>query len=209
MNRTSGLWVNLLGLYQSCSSVLASKYNLVNYTSHHRILTIRHSICRSPMAEGAFRHLTHFGTPQQHPLIAHIDSCGTGAYHAGDLSDTRTMSVLKDNGITDYRHQARKVRIEDFREYDCVLGMDVENVVDLRDLVKRAAKKGVLSGEEGERIHLYGEFGDKAKDEEIGDPYYGGRDGFEIAYEQVTRFGKALLRHIEVEAAKELGSSGP
>ncbi|KAK0996411.1 Low molecular weight phosphotyrosine protein phosphatase [Friedmanniomyces endolithicus] len=167
------------------------------------------NICRSPMAEGAFRHLTHFGTPQQHPLIAHIDSCGTGAYHAGDLSDTRTMSVLKDNGITDYRHQARKVTIEDFREYDYVLGMDEDNVEDLRDLVKRAAKKGALSGDEAGRIHMYGEFGGKTKGEEIGDPYYGGRDGFEVAYEQVTRFGKALLRHIEVEAAKELGSSVP
>ncbi|KAK1809955.1 Low molecular weight phosphotyrosine protein phosphatase [Friedmanniomyces endolithicus] len=167
------------------------------------------NICRSPMAEGAFRHLTHFSTPQQHPLIAHIDSCGTGAYHAGDLSDTRTMSVLKDNGITDYRHQARKVTIEDFREYDYVIGMDEENVEDLRDLVKRAAKRGALSGDEAGRVHLYREFGGKTKEEEIGDPYYGGRGGFEIAYEQVTRFGKALLRHIEMEAAKELGRSGP
>ncbi|TKA74165.1 hypothetical protein B0A55_06581 [Friedmanniomyces simplex] len=167
------------------------------------------NICRSPMAEGAFRHLTHFGTLQQHPLVAHIDSCGTGAYHAGDLSDKRTMSVLRDNGITDYRHKARKVKVEDFREYDYVLGMDEENVQDLRDLVKRAAKKGVLNGDEVGRIRLYGEFGGKTKDEEIGDPYYGGRDGFEVAYEQVTRFGKALLEHIEVEAAKELGSGVP
>ncbi|KAK0767985.1 Low molecular weight phosphotyrosine protein phosphatase, partial [Friedmanniomyces endolithicus] len=82
------------------------------------------------------------------------------------------MSVLKNNGITDYRHQARKVRIEDFREYDYVLGMDGENVEDLRDLVKRATKKGSLSGEEAGRVHLYGEFGGKTKKEEIGDPYY-------------------------------------
>ncbi|KAK1089191.1 hypothetical protein LTR33_000168 [Friedmanniomyces endolithicus] len=145
----------------------------------------------------------------QHPLIANVDSCGTGAYQAGDLSDTRTMSVLKNNGITDYRHQARKVRIEDFREYDYVLGMDGENVEDLRDLVKRATKKGSLSGEEAGRVHLYGEFGGKTKKEEIGDPYYGGRDGFEVAYEQVTKFGKALLQHIEMQVRKELGSNVP
>ena len=76
-------------------------------------------------------------------------------------------------------------------------------------MVKRAAKRGALSGDEAGRVHLYGEFGGKTKEEEIGDPYYGGRGGFEIAYEQVTRFGKALLRHIEMEAAKELGRSGP
>ncbi|TKA31864.1 hypothetical protein B0A54_16604 [Friedmanniomyces endolithicus] len=83
------------------------------------------------------------------------------------------------------------------------------NVEDLRDLVKRATKKGSLSGEEAGRVHLYGEFGGKTKKEEIGDPYYGGRDGFEVAYEQVTKFGKALLQHIEMQVRKELGSNVP
>ncbi|KAK4909769.1 Low molecular weight phosphotyrosine protein phosphatase [Elasticomyces elasticus] len=167
------------------------------------------NICRSPMAEGTFRQLTHFGTPQQHPLISNIDSCGTGAYHAGDLSDSRTIAVLKKNGITDYRHPARKVTIEDFQEYDYILGMDDENVDDLRDLVKRAAKKGKLSGDEVDKVHLYGVFGGEDCTEEIGDPYYGGGKGFDTAYEQVTIFGKALLEHIELVAAKGLGSSVP
>ena len=161
------------------------------------------------MAEGAFRHLTHFGTSQQHPLIGGIDSCGTGAYHAGDYSDSRTMSVLEHNGITDYRHKARKVTVEDFQQYDYLLAMDEDNVMDLRDVVTRAKKRGLLTGEEVKKICLYGSFGGKSADEEVGDPYYGGRDGFEMAYEQVTRFGKGLLKHIEVEAAKDLGRSVP
>ncbi|KAK3114876.1 Low molecular weight phosphotyrosine protein phosphatase [Teratosphaeriaceae sp. CCFEE 6253] len=167
------------------------------------------NICRSPMAEGAYRNLTHFGTAEQHLLIAKIDSCGTGAYHAGDASDSRTMSVLRDNGITGYRHKARKVTTEDFKQYDFVLGMDDENVADLKDLVKRAARKGSLTGEESKKVFLYGAFGGQGVGEEIGDPYYGGRDGFTLAYEQVTRFGAGLLKHIEVTAAKELGSSVP
>jgi low molecular weight phosphotyrosine protein phosphatase len=167
------------------------------------------NICRSPMAEGVFRHLTNFGTPQQHPLIQNIDSCGTGAYHAGDSSDSRTISVLEDNGITDYRHKARKVKVpEDFEKYQYIIGMDGMNLVDLKDMVKRAKKKGSLSGEEVSKVHLFGEFGGKGKNEEIGDPYYGGRDGFEIAYEQVTRCGKGLLRHIEMEAKKEEEEGG-
>jgi hypothetical protein len=32
-----------------------------------------------------------------------------GAYHAGDDPDERTMAALVQNGITDYRHVARKV----------------------------------------------------------------------------------------------------
>lgn len=156
------------------------------------------NICRSPMAEGVFRDLTAFGTDSQHPLIAEIDSCGTGAYHAGDKSDPRTMTVLKANGITNYSHKARKVKVpEDFERFDYLLAMDDDNLAGLRDMVKRAKKRGVLSGEEVQKVHLYGAFGGDVASEEIGDPYYGGKDGFEVAFEQVTRFGKGLLKHIE------------
>ena len=175
----------------------------------HILFVCLSNICRSTMAEGAFRNLTKFGTSNQHPLIASIDSCGTGAYHAGDSPDSRTMSVLKENGITGYRHKARKVTLDDFKKFDYVLGMDADNVIDLRDLIRRGKTSGKLTGEEVEKVRLYGSFGGKSADKEVVDPYYGGRNGFEVAYEQMTRFGQGLLKHIELEAAKELGSSAP
>ncbi|KAK4541529.1 hypothetical protein LTR36_007975 [Oleoguttula mirabilis] len=170
------------------------------------------NICRSPMAEGVFRDITHFGTAEQHPLIADIDSCGTGAYHAGDYSDTRTMSVLEDNGIADYTHKSRKVKVpEDFQRFDYLLAMDEENLVDLRDLAKRAGKRGLLDGKDAaKKVYLFGEFGTKGKDEEVGDPYYGpGRDGFVTAFEQVSRLGRALLNHIEQQSARDSRSTAP
>jgi low molecular weight phosphotyrosine protein phosphatase len=125
------------------------------------------NICRSPMAEGVFRSLTAFNTASAHPLISRIDSCGTGAYHAGDNPDPRTMSVLKAHGITDYKHAARKVRVpQDFEEFDYVLAMDGMNVQD---------------------------------------PYYGGGKGFEVAFEQLERFGRGLLEVIEDEAGNKSG----
>ena len=162
------------------------------------------NICRSPLADGLFRALTSFDTPRQHPLIGNIDSCGTGAYHAGDQPDSRTLRVLDEKaGITTYRHKARRIKVpSDFEEYDYLLAMDEDNLIDLRDMVKRAKKRGLLDGDAMEKVHLYGSFGGKKVDEEVGDPYYGGRDGFEIAYEQVERFGKGLLKHIEEEAKK-------
>ena len=94
----------------------------------------------------------------------------------------------------------------DFEEYDYVLAMDEDNLVDLRDMVKRARKRGVLGGGgegvEG-KILLYGSFGGRSEGEEVVDPYYGGRDGFEVAYEQVERFGRGLLRHIEEEMGRK------
>ena len=163
------------------------------------------NICRSPMAEGVFRALTSFSTKQQHPLISNIDSCGTGAYHAGDQPDSRTLAVLADYaGITTYRHKARRIKVpSDFEQYDYIIAMDEDNLIDLRDMVKRAKKRGLLSGDELNKVGLFGSFGGKSVDEEVQDPYYGGKDGFEIAFEQVERCGKGLLKHIEAQAKVE------
>lgn len=160
------------------------------------------NICRSPMADGCFRHLTGYETAKQNPVIGEIDSCGTGAYHVGDYSDSRTLAILNANGITNYRHKARAIRVpDDFKRFDYILAMDEANLIDLRDMARRAIKKGQLDSSAIDRIHLYGEFGGGAKDEEIGDPYYGGRGGFSIAFEQVKRFGQGFLQHIEEQAA--------
>lgn len=153
------------------------------------------------MAEGVFRNLTAFNTSQASPLVKSIDSCGTGAYHAGDFSDSRTMSVLADNGIKGYRHAARKLKSpSDFRDFDYIFAMDENNLDDLRAEKRRAIKKGSLREEECGKIMLFGVFGGKGE-EEVGDPYYGGRDGFEVAYEQVSRFSKGFLGHLKQETS--------
>lgn len=143
------------------------------------------------MAEGVFRSLA-----SSHPLISRIDSCGTGAYHAGDNPDPRTMAVLKANGITDYKHKARKVRVpQDFEEFDYVLGMDGMNLQDLKSMAKRKGSQVDC------HLGLFGDFGGK-KGEEVEDPYYGGGKGFEVAFEQLTRFSKGLIEVIEREAGE-------
>ena len=162
------------------------------------------NICRSTMAEGVFRSLTgnlpSSDPSSAHPLISRIDSCGTGAYHAGDNPDPRTIAVLKSHGITDYKHKARKVRVpQDFEEFDYVLGMDGMNLHDLKGMARR---KGVADSEGECHLGLFGDFGGKKKGEEVEDPYYGGGKGFEVAFEQLERFGKGLLEVIEREAAE-------
>ena len=117
------------------------------------------NICRSPLAEAVFRALTAFSTPNPHPLISRIDSCGTGAYHSNATPDSRTLAVLRKRaGITDYVHRARKIRVpKDLQEFDYLVVMDRENLEDVRDLVKRAGRKGELHGVV--RVCLFGEFG--------------------------------------------------
>lgn len=146
------------------------------------------NICRSTMAEGVFRSLVK--APQYASKIDIVNSCGTGAYHTGDDPDDRTMSTLKSHGITDYRHSARKVQSKDFSTFDYIFAMDRSNLRDLKDLQERHGGKA--------RVMLFGEFrgGEGKVAEVVGDPYYGGIEGFETAYEQCLRFSKNFLKEV-------------
>lgn len=81
------------------------------------------------MAEGVFQNVA-----AGHPLIKNIDSAGTGAYHAGDTSDSRTMSTLRRHNINKYHHLARKVTLDDFLKFDYLFAMDEYNLEDLLEL---------------------------------------------------------------------------
>lgn len=151
------------------------------------------NICRSTMAEGVFQALA-----KKEPYkgrIAKVDSCGTGAYHLGEEPDDRTMSTLEEHGITDYVHAARKVQTSDFDKFDYIFAMDRSNLSDLQRIQQR--KPGAKA-----KVMLFGEYSGTGKAEVISDPYYGGRQGFEKAYEQATRFSKNFLREVfpDVEA---------
>lgn len=147
------------------------------------------------MAEGVFQSQT-----PSHPLIKTIDSCGTGAYHVGDSPDRRTMATLRANGITNYKHAARKFAPgTDFDKFDYIFAMDRSNLEDLTRLREREVKR--RGGDESGvgKVMLFGVFGDKAsrRPEEVEDPYYGGDEGFTTAYEQCVRFSKGFLGKLE------------
>ncbi|KAL8831306.1 MAG: hypothetical protein Q9170_005364 [Blastenia crenularia] len=146
-------------------------------------------IGRSPMAEGVFR-----STTKADSRVGRIDSAGTGAYHEGCPPDPRTMSVLEENGELEYRHSARKVQSSDFQDFDYVLAMDGDNLYNLQRLKKRIVKSSG-AGAAPATVMLFGDFGGR-KGEEVIDPYYGARDGFTIAYEQMTRFSKGFVEQV-------------
>lgn len=146
---------------------------------------------RSTMAEGVFRHLT-----RSHPAVGTVDSCGTGAYyHTDDPPDPRTMSVLEENGITDYTHRARTIETSDFSNFDYILVMDRYNLTDVQKLQRRASGIGSGGAERTGKVMLFGDFGG-TKGEEVIDPYLGERDGFTIAYEQMVRFSRSFIQQV-------------
>ncbi|RWA07518.1 hypothetical protein EKO27_g7577 [Xylaria grammica] len=119
------------------------------------------------MAEGVFRSIVKDPSSPYYNLVGTVDSCGTGGYHTGDEPDSRTLSTLRDNGITNYRHEARRLRDSDFKEFDYIFAMDNSNYSDIR---RRSGRKEVIQ-----------------------DPYYGAGDGFKKTYEQCRRFSENFL----------------
>ncbi|KAI1767110.1 LMWPc-domain-containing protein [Hypoxylon sp. FL1150] len=148
------------------------------------------NICRSTMAEGVFRSLVKDKSSPYHNLIDKVDSCGTGGYHTGDEPDSRTMSTLADNGITNYIHAARRLRDSDFRDFDYIFAMDNGNLMDLERWRDRSKK----SSSSKAQVMLFGEFSGTGLKEVVQDPYYIGRDAFEKAFEQCKRFSTNFLQ---------------
>ncbi len=83
------------------------------------------NICRSPTAEAVFRtHAVARGLE--------IDSAGTSGWHDGHGSDARASAEAKRRGIDMSYIRSRKVVAEDFEHFDLIIGMDDQNMADLR-----------------------------------------------------------------------------
>jgi protein-tyrosine phosphatase len=144
------------------------------------------NICRSPLAEGVFRHLAaEAGMAER----IQVDSAGTGAWHVGEPPDRRSLTVARKNGVG-LDGRARQVEGEDFALFDLVVAMDRDNLRQLESLRDRAGGAAP--------VRLLREFDPEAGgDLEVPDPYYGGPDGFDRVYEMVHRSCRALLEALE------------
>src|SRR5579859_5656432 len=88
------------------------------------------NICRSPMAEGVFKHLVHeAGLDGQ----IEVDSAGTTGYHEGERPHRGTLGVLAQNNIP-YDGFARQITRADLKSFDYVVVMDDENLADVKKL---------------------------------------------------------------------------
>lgn len=142
------------------------------------------NICRSPTAQGVFEKLaeTH---GLRHKL--RIDSAGTHAYHAGEAPDPRAINAAQKRGYELSHIRARKIRTQDFFEYDYVLAMDRDNLRFLESLNTTA---------DGVRPGLLLEYHPNSQLMDVPDPYYGGLHGFEQVLDLVEEAASHLLKSI-------------
>lgn len=142
------------------------------------------NICRSPTAEGVFKHLV-----AKNGLAADIesDSAGTHDYHIGDPPDARSQAAAGRRGYDLTALRARQVAPDDFAAFDYVLAMDETNLTALRRL---------CPAQHRERVKLFLEFAPEAGRRDVPDPYYGGAQGFEEVLDLVEQAAQGLLDHI-------------
>ena len=138
------------------------------------------NICRSPTAEGVFRHhVTEAGLGDR--IV--VDSAGTHAYHVGSPPDRRAHAAAEGRGISLVDIRARRVSAEDFERFDYIIAMDEENVADLKE---------ESPAEHHSKVRLFLEFSSSGQ-REVPDPYYGGTSGFERVLDLVEDASRGLL----------------
>jgi protein-tyrosine phosphatase len=140
------------------------------------------NICRSPLAEAAFRR-----EAQRLGLEAEIDSAGTGDWHIGYPPDPRAAAVAARNGIDISNLKARQVTPDDFRRFDHIVALDADNLRDLERLRPAGAKA---------RLSLLLDHVEGREGEAVADPYYGEDEHFDAAWSDVTAGAEALARKI-------------
>ena len=126
------------------------------------------NICRSPLAEGVFRHLAEL----RGYTDIRFDSAGLGSWHAGDPPDVRSIEVARRHGIFIQNQVCRVVGDADYKRFDVILGMDSGHV---SALSQRFAHQSTT------KLALFMEFCGGSKGE-VPDPYYGSIADFERVY---------------------------
>lgn len=144
------------------------------------------NICRSPAAEGVMNAIVE---EEGCDSGWEIDSAGTGNYHVGDLPDQRMRIHARRRGLN-LTHRCRQVRISDFEDFDLIIGMDSQNIANLRRIAPspEAEDKVIPMGDFLPRSYGY---------DYIPDPYYEGSEGFELVLDLLADGCRRLFDAVE------------
>jgi len=145
------------------------------------------NICRSPLAEGAFRaHLDRRGLDW-----IEVDSAGTGGWHAGEPPDRRSIAVAAAAGVDIRGQRARKLRAADFEAFDWLLCADRSVLRDVRALAPAGASA---------QAALLLEWAGQGAGAEIPDPYTGDAEDFRAVWAMVDAAAEAGVARLARDA---------
>jgi protein-tyrosine phosphatase len=130
------------------------------------------NICRSPMAEGLFRkRIKDLGLENQ----IYVGSRATSSWEVGNKPHPKTEAILRKYDAYFFDMKSEKISSEDFRDYDYIIGMDRENIENLKR----------IAGKYTHKIHLYLDVCNEQKGQEIDDPYYTHK--YQETYELISK----------------------
>lgn len=143
------------------------------------------NICRSPLAEAAFRL-----SADKAGLVIDIDSAGTANYHVGEPPDPRSIATAAVKGIDIRHYRGRQLAREDFTRFTHIFAMDHQNLRNIEAIRPSGSTAQIsllldlVAGREGAAIV---------------DPYYDGEERFEDTWADVEMAAKALIEHLMSE----------
>lgn len=154
-------------------------------TPKYRVLFVcMGNICRSPAAEGIFRHMVEQAELGNRIEIA---SAGTQDYHEGERPDARMRESAERRGYS-LNSRGRWLRDEDFDKYDLLLAADSDN------FAKMTAR--ARTDEHRAKIRMMLEWHPHMAGQDVPDPYYGGKQGFEDVLDLLEVGLRPLLAYV-------------
>jgi len=144
------------------------------------------NICRSPTAEGLMlNHVAAAGLSH----LTRVDSAGIGGWHTGDPPDRRAIAAARKKGVDLTPLRARQVQKADFSNFDLIVGMDRQNVADLRRLAPAGSTARIgLCLEEAHGLAR-----------EVPDPYYEDEQAFDDVFDLCDRAVRAFVEKLRAK----------
>jgi len=119
--------------------------------------------------------------------LIRVDSAGTHGYHVGDKPDPRALAAAARRTYDLSKLRARKLRAEDYIEFDYLLAMDRGHL----SIMQRDSP-----AEHRNKVRLFMEYAPQLGHREVPDPYYGDNAGFELVLDLVEAAAHGLLSSV-------------
>ena len=148
----------------------------------HRILFVcLGNICRSPMAEMILKDMV-----RQRGLDGEFEiaSCATSTEEIGNPVYPPARAELARRGVKCEHRAARQLTKADYEKYDLLIGMDENNIRNM---------KRMLGGDPKGKIRKMMEFAGSCAD--VADPWYTG--GFDVTYRDIQKACEGLLKELQ------------
>lgn len=145
------------------------------------------NICRSSAAEAIMKKILEREGLNE---VIEVDSAGTISTHRGQLPDPRMRKYGALRGY-EVNSISRPVVTEDFHYFDMLIGMDDQNIADLKKKApsQEAARK-ISKIDRYFRYHNYSY---------IPDPYYGDKKDFDLTIDLLEDACEGLLEELRNE----------